>query len=191
MYNLEVAYEKGVPVATGEQTGSGLHRKDLMIGALLLDRQMWIRPLNKRATFTTLYQVNFLHVMDHDDIVHDGAGHVIGGDVGLPNAALIPGQFGERDRVDRLKEWEVITLFVMTTFYKGGSILPLFAWIADWSNAPSMEFQFLLDYYYTNNLIIGPGVRVFTNFGHNVDEPFGVGRLSQNDEVQLRLTYQF
>jgi hypothetical protein len=191
VYNLELTYQMGVPVATAEQTGNGIHRKDLLIGALLLDRQMWIRWLNPRSTFTTLYQVNFLYLPGHDDIGFDSGGHAVRGDVGLPNAALIPGQFGELDRIDRLKELEIYSVFVLTTFYKGGSLLPLFAWIADWGNAPSMEFQFLLDYYVTNNWILGPGVRIFTNFGRNVDDVLGIGRLSQNDEIQLRMTYQF
>jgi len=191
VYNLELAYHMGVPVASAEQTGNSINRKDLLIGALLLDRQMWIRPLNKRATFTTLYQINFVYGPEHDDIGFDAEGHPNSGDVGLPNAALIPGQFGARDRVDRIKELEIYSVFILTTFYRGGSLLPLFAWIADWGHAPSMEFQFLLDYYLTNNLILGPGVRVITNFGRNVDDVLGIGRLSQNDEIQLRMTYQF
>jgi hypothetical protein len=113
------------------------------------------------------------------------------GDVGIPNSALIPRGFGEKDRFDKIKEFEWYSLFAITNFYRGGTIAPLLGVISDWGNAPSLEFLMLCDIYPTNNIIVGLQGRVFTNFSRNVDEPFGIGRYSQNDEFGVKLTYQF
>ena len=112
-------------------------------------------------------------------------------DVGIPNSALIPKALGEHDRIDKIKEFEWFSLFAITNFYRGGTIAPLMGIISDWANAPSMEYLFLLDYYLSNNFFVEAQGRIFTNFGRNVDEPFGIGRYSQNDEMGVKLTYQF
>ena len=59
------------------------------------------------------------------------------------------------------------------------------------TNAPSSEYALTVDWYLTNNLYVTPGLRIFTNYGRNLNEPYGVGRFSQNDELQLKATYQF
>jgi hypothetical protein len=41
------------------------------------------------------------------------------------------------------------------------------------------------------DVIVTPLLRIFANFGRTVDGPWGVGRLSQWDELQLEITYQF
>ncbi|MGH7897318.1 MAG: hypothetical protein ACREQQ_05150, partial [Candidatus Binatia bacterium] len=159
---------------------------------LLLDRQQWIRFLHPRSTFTTLFQTTVVWLPDHEKLTFDPAtGLPTNGDVGVPNSALLPRGFGELDRIDKLKEFEWFSLFAITNFYRGGTIAPLLAIISDWGNAPSMEYLFLLDLYPSNNFIVELQGRIFTNFGRNVDEPFGIGRYSQNDEIGLKLTYQF
>jgi hypothetical protein len=35
---------------------------------------------------------------------------------------------------------------------------------------------------------VTPGISIFTNFGRIVDDAFGIGRLSQWDEVKLKIT---
>jgi hypothetical protein len=189
--NLELTYMKGVPVGNANPIGNGIEKKNLVVGAFNIDRPTWIRFLNPRSTFTTIAQANFVWNPEYERFHTDAAGKPLGGDVGTPNATLIPGLYGDQNRVDTLNELELLTLFVMTTFYRGGSLVPLFAWISDWGNAPSMEFIFAFDFYFNNNLYVEPALRLFTNFGRNVDDPFGVGRLSEWDELQLKLTYQF
>ncbi len=192
VYNLELAYRKGVTIATLDGTGNGLNKKDVISAQLLLDRQTWIRSLNQRSTFTTLLQTTVVWLPDHQGVkVNPTTGVAIDGDVGIPNSALVPKALGELDRIDKLKEFEWFMLLAMTNFYRGGTVVPLVAVISDMGNAPSLEFLGLLDLYPTNNFIIELQGRLITNFGRNVDEPFGIGRYSQYDEVGLKLTYQF
>ncbi len=188
----EAALTKGLPIATLDPSGNGLNRKDVLLGAVNIDRPTWIRLLNRRATWLLTAQLNFNWIPAHDRIRIDRAtGLATGGDVGLPNTDLIPEQFGSLRRIDEVKQLELLSLLVATSFYRGGTVVPLLAWINDWSNAPSMEFIAAVDFLPTNDIIVTPALRIFTNFGRNVDEVFGVGRLSQNDELQLKLTYQF
>ena len=189
--NLEATYMKDVPVGNADPIGSGVKKKNLVVGAFNIDRPTWIRFLNRRSTFTAIAQLNVVWNTQYEAFHTDAAGRPLGGDVGTPNSTLIPRLYGDLDRVDKQNEVELLSLFVLTTFYRGGSLVPLIGWISDWGNAPSMEFLLLVDWYLTNNLFVEPGLRIFTNFGRNVDDPFGVGRLSQWDELQLKVTWQF
>jgi hypothetical protein len=189
--NLELTWMEDIPSGNADPVGNGVKKKDFVVGAFNIDRQTWIRPLNKRTTFTTVFQANFVYNTQHEDFRVGADGQPYAGDIGTPSSTLIPRLYGDLDRIDKANELELLTLFVITTFYKGGTVVPLFGWISDWGNAPSMEFLFLVDWYLTNNFFIEPGLRIFTNFGRNVDDPFGIGRLSEWDEFQLKATWQF
>ncbi len=192
VFNWDVAYRLGVPVGTAFQGGNGIKKKDIVSTSLLIDRQIWIRPLNNRSTFTTLFYTLFINIRDHESLhVDPTTGLAINGDVGIPNSALIPKAVGELDRIDKVREFEGFSLLAMTNFYRGGTIVPLVAILNDWMNAPSQEFLFLLDFYPTNNIVLELQGKIFTNYGRNVDEPFGLGRFSQYDEVGFKATYQF
>ncbi len=192
VYNLDAAYRHGVPIGTAFPGGSGIKKKDTIAANLLLDRQTWIRWLNSRSTFTTLFQTTVTYLRDHEGLTTNPAtGLPTNGDVGIPNSALIPKAVGELARIDKIKEFEAFSLFAITNFYRGGTVVPLLGIINDWMNAPSMEILFLLDFYPTNNIILELQGKLFTNFGRNVDEPFGIGRFSQYDEMGLKATYQF
>ena len=197
VYTLEATYTKGLPIATLNPFGNGIKKKDVILGAVNFDRPTWIRFLNRRSTWLVIGQLNFNWIRHHEKIRPTGTVNPatmepeLDGDVGLPNATLIPELVDGPTRLDRLKELELLSIFAATTFYRGGTLAPLVAWIPDWANFPSMAFIATLDFYPTNNLIISPALRIYTNFGRTVDEPWGVGRLSQWDEVQLKITYQF
>lgn len=190
---LETTYTKDLPIAQANAMSvpGGIKKKDVILGALSVDRPTWIRFLNRRSTFLLIGQLNYNFILDHEDVRYDARGVPVAGDVQAPNLTLVDGLFGDGNRIDRLKEVELLSLFVVTTFYRGGSLIPIFAWINDWSNMPAMEFLLAADYYATNAFIVTPAIRIFSNFGRTVDDPFAIGRLSQNDEVQLRFTYQF
>ena len=191
----EAAFTHGLPISTLDPHGVGLNKKDVILGAINFDRPTWIRFLNPRATWLIIGQLNFNVILDHDKIrrIEDSATGQpqYTGDVSLPNSSLIPGQFGGEDRIDELKQVELLSILAATSFYRGGTIAPLIGWISDWANAPSMGFQLSVDYLPTNDIIITPALRIFTNFGRTVDEPWGIGRFSQWDEFQLKFTYQF
>ena len=191
MLNLELTWMEDIPSGNADPVGNGVKKKDFIVGAFNVDRQTWIRPLNKRTTFTTIFQANFVYNTQYEKFRVGADGQPYAGDIGTPSSTLIPRLYGDLDRIDKANELELLTLFVITTFYKGGTVVPLFGWISDWGNAPSMEFLFLVDWYLTNNFFIEPGLRIFTNFGRNVDDPFGIGRLSEWDEFQLKATWQF
>ena len=192
VYNWDVAYRMGVPVGTAFPKGNGIKKKDTVSTSLLIDKQIWIKPLNPRSTVTTLFYTVVTPLRDHEKLTTDPmTGLPTNGDVGIPNSSLIPKAVGELDRIDKLREFELFSLIAITNFYRGGTILPLVAIINDWGNMPSQEFIALLDFYATNNLVFELQGRLFTNYGRNVDEPFGIGRYSQYDEVGLKVTYQF
>ena len=165
-------------------------------------RPTWIRWLNQRSTWTIITQADINWIPDHHPIKtgrspflqDNGKTIFLDGDTALPNSTLLNGAFGERDlntHVDRLKGVEAVFILAMTSFYKGGSFVPTIAIITDLANIPSNEFSVSFDYLPSNNIILTPALRIFTNYGRNLDEPWGVGRFSQNDEVQIKATYQF
>ncbi len=189
--NLEAVYIQDVPIGNADPTGNGIQKKNIVAGAFNVDRPVWIHWLNKKSTFTAIAQLNFVWSPEFERYRTDAAGQPLGGDVGTPNSTLVPGAFRDLNTVDKLNRVELVSIFALTTFYRGGTVIPLFAWISDWGNAPSMEFLLAVDYYLTNNLFVEPGIKIITNFGRNVDDPFGVGRLSEWDELGLRMVYQF
>ena len=192
VYNWDLAYRLGVPIGTAFPGGSGIKKKDVLSTSLLIDKQLWIRPLNPRSTFTVLFYSVAVVIPDHESLTVDPAtGLPTNGDVGIPNTTLIPRATGELNRIDKVRQVEAFSLLAITNFYRGGTILPLLAVLNDWGNMPSQEFIGLLDFYMTNDLVLEGQVRVFTNWGRNVDEPFGLGRFSQYDEIGLKVTYQY
>ncbi len=82
-------------------------------------------------------------------------------------------------------------MLAAASFYRGGSFVPQIVWVSDWTYAPSMGFLLGFDYLPTNDIILTFGLNIFTNFGRIVDDAFGIGRLSQWDELKLKVTYQF
>jgi hypothetical protein len=196
VWTLEATYTPNLPIATLNPFGNGTKKKEVILGALNFDRPTWIRFLNPRSTWLVIGQLNFNYIRHHEKIHQIGTDStgapLFDGDVGLPNSEAVPELVdGGPARLDQLKELELLSILATTSFYRGGSIGPLLAWVNDWGNAPSMAFIASVDYLPTPNLIVTPAIRIFTNFGRIADEPWGIGRLSQWDEVQLKLTYQF
>jgi hypothetical protein len=193
VYNLEVAATKGVPIASlnPDPARPGLRRTWEYEVGLLVDRPTWIRFLNPRSTWTILAQGNLSMVPDREKVVETAPGQFSGGDVGAPSSVTIPGQFRDQQKLDQRRRFEYLTLVAMSTFYRGGSIAPLLAWVSDWTNAPAMEWQAFLQILPTPNLIIEPGVRIFWTNGRTVDDRYSVSRMSGRSEIQLKTTYQF
>jgi hypothetical protein len=200
--NMESVWQHGLPIATLSPFGNGIRKSDTVLSAIGFDRPTWIRFLNPRATWTIITQADINWITDHESIkrgpspfVQDNGKEIfLDGDTALPNSTLLSGAFGDRDlntHVDRLKAVEAVLILAMTSFYRGGTFVPTLAVITDLANFPSNEFSVSFDYLPTNNIILTPALRIFTNYGRNLDEPWGVGRFSQRDEVQFKATYQF
>ena len=200
--NAESAWTHGLPISTLNPFKNGIRKSDVVLSAIGMDRPTWIRWLNQRSTWTIITQADINWITDHHPIktgtspfVQDqGKTIFLDGDTALPNSTLLNGAFGDRDlntHVDRLKAVEAVFILAATSFYRGGTFVPTIAVITDLANIPSNEFSVSFDYLPTNNIIITPALRIFTNYGRNLDEPWGVGRFSQNDEFQIKATYQF
>lgn len=197
VYTAEAAVTHGLPIGQADLThGNLVKRKDVLLGAVGFDRPTWIRWLNRRSTWTIVGQLGLNWIPDHEPLHR--AGTIPGtsvanfaGDVGVPLTTLVPEFVDGNPRLDELKGLEVVSLLAAASFYRGGSVVPQIAWLSDWSYAPSMAFVLSLDYFVTNDLILTPGLSIFTNFGRTVDDAFGIGRLSQWDELKLKVTYQF
>ena len=180
VFRAEATWTHGFPVSDVEAP-NGIVKKDVMLAMLGFDRPTWIQFLNPRATWLITAQLFVNWIPDHEDTL-----------VQVPNSSLIPRQFRDEATIDRLKEVELLSTLIFTTFYKGGSVVPVIAIIPQWSYMPTFAFIFGTQWYLTNNLIFTPALRIYTTpNGKVVDEPYGLGRLGKWDEIQLKLTYQF
>jgi hypothetical protein len=197
VFRTEATYTMGFPISD-ELDPDAVVKHDVMLGMVGFDRPTWIHFLNPRATVLISAQLFTNWIPNHKDSL-----------VGVPNSALIGCQFrdeGSRQvgnvlgggtfcaggTTDRIKEVEMLSTLIFTTFYKGGSVVPILAIIPQWSYMPTFGFVAAMDYYLTNNLIFTPALRVYTTpHGGVVDEPYGIGRLGRWDEIQAKITYQF
>ncbi len=180
VFRAEMTYTKGFPISDFDDA-NGIVKKDVMLSMIGFDRPTWIHFLNPRATWLISFQLFTNWIPNHQDSL-----------VGVPNSNLIPRQFRDEPSVDRVKGVEMLSTLIFTTFYKGGSVVPAFLIIPQWSYLPTFSFQAGVEWYLTNNLIFTPALRIYTTpKGRAVDEPYGIGRLGKYDEVQAKLTYQF
>ena len=180
VFRAEATLTHGFPISDLKDP-NGVVKKDVVLGMVGFDRPTWIQFLNPRATWLITGQFFINYIPDHKNTL-----------VGVPNSNLIPGQFRDLNTVDHIKQYEMLSTLIFTTFYRGGSVVPIFAIIPQWSYMPTFEFIAGAQWYLTNNLIFTPALRIYTTpHGGVVDEPYGVGRLGKWDEVQLKVTYQF
>lgn len=91
---------------------------------------------------------------------------------------------------DNVKRWEFMTTLTMTTFYRGGTIVPTFISLFDPINFWWGPF-FQLEYRHTNNLIFTFQERIFIPFDPPTNDPWFVGRFGRRSETGLIVTYQF
>lgn len=180
VFRMEATYTKGFPISD-ILAPNAVEKHDVLLSMVGFDRPTWITFLNPRATWLFTAQLFMNWIPNHKNSM-----------VQLPNSSLIPGLFRDEPSVDEVKELEMLSTFIATTFYRGGSVVPVLAIIPQWSYMPTFAFIAAMDFYATNNLIFTPAVRVYTTpKGDVVDEPYGIGRLGRWDEVQAKITYQF
>ncbi|MGH7819564.1 MAG: hypothetical protein ACREQ9_07320, partial [Candidatus Binatia bacterium] len=75
--------------------------------------------------------------------------------------------------------------------YWGGSLIPVFAWVSDWTVAPMFRWDAILQYLPTPYLILETQFRIFWTNGKTVFDRFGQGQSRYRDELILKATYQF
>ena len=180
--NAEMAWTHDNPIVSNNipEDPMSVRRTDMVLAALSLDRPTWITPLNKGRVFDIQSQLNIGWQPFHDDLL-----------VGSPASKSIPGQFRDEVSVDELEELTLLTAVVMNTTYWGGSLIPAFGWISDWSVAPMMRWDFILQYLPNPWLILETQFRVGWTNGRTVDDRFRQGFLRRRDELILKAVYQF
>jgi len=161
----------------------GNTRRDMWKAMLAFDRPTWIRSLNKKTTFFITGQYFIHHIMHNsDDLV---------GPLDIPSAGSFGRLVADSYR-DDIRSWEMLTTLAIFTFYKGGSVVPMFVYVLDPINSYSMEVIWYLDWYVTPNFAVNLSQRYFAHVGSRPFDPWllaasGAGR----SETGLRLTYQF
>ncbi len=161
----------------------GNTRRDMWKAMIAFDRPTWIRPLNKKTTFFITGQYFIHHIMHNsDDLV---------GPLDIPSAGTLGRQPIDSYR-DNIRSWEMLFTFAIFSFYKGGSVVPIFVYVLDPINSYSMEAMWTVDYFVTPNFAVNLSQRFFAHIGSRPFDPWllsasGAGR----SETGLRLTYQF
>lgn len=215
VFRMESIYESGVPFTDASKPLPkkapfnllsfdvfDVSKRDMWKGMLAFDRPTWIRPLNRKATFLILGQFFWHYLLDNPPITckfPDSPTRPCGGTANQQTGGF-RGQFstsglttGGRPFIDKVRDWEVLTTLAMTTFYRGGKLVPFLIYILDPMNKYNMEVIWMLDYFVTNDLILGLSQRYFINTTDApVFESWGVGGINRGrSETGIRLTYQF
>jgi len=194
----------------------GYTTRDVWAGMLGFDRPTWIPFLNPRATWflTGQFFWSFVNGAHSDlrgalltageapyftpsnnpslpaNLRQNGVGQwdngAFAGQVErTQNANLISGN------ADNVEQWELLTTLAATSFYRGGTVVPFIAIAVDPVNRNFLA-QFKVDLFLTNNLIVQPQARFYSDLGGGPSlEPWGAGGLSaRRDEVGIKITYQ-
>jgi hypothetical protein len=193
VFKNEMLYELGVPFTDGDQPSPilpvlfGTAKRDMWKGLIGFDRPTWIRPFNKRSTFLVLGQFFWHHIVDNERFI-PGQQTGFVGPLGPPLSPLGP----DGAPVDKVRDWEVLMSLGATTFYKGGTIVPILIYVVDPLNSFTMMVFWGVDYYLTNWFIVNLGQRYFVNTtSDTVHDPWLLGASRGRSETQLRLTFQF
>ena len=209
VYRLETVYDVGVPFFDlGKVTLidipslPGVRKKNMWKGMVGFDRPTWIKKLNKKSTvfitgqFFWHYLLNNPGCRAQDDaqlppLARARAGSCLVGGFDLPSAARI----SSVSYRDKIRDWETLFSLGATTFYRGGSIVPVAGFAVDPMNEFVMETFVNVDLVLRDDLVLDLGQRYFIQpKGQHVPNfsPWGFGSLSSGrSETVIRITFQF
>ena len=171
-------------------------------GMIGFDRSTWIRSLNKKSSFLVTGQFFWHHVINNpgcpDNLWDPDArkefqqndGHCLVGALDLPNATW-PMSSAYRDKV---RDWEFLANIGIVGFYRGGSVIPIIAFVVDPVNKWVGETIWSVDYFVTPSVAFNVTQRLFMNptGDRDIFGPWGFASLSHGrSETSLRLTYQY
>ncbi len=118
-----------IPGLPGLPANGSIPKKDVFRWVIGLDKNVWIRPLNKKRTFMVSMQYFGTWYQDYDERM------------ALP-AALYP----DSNKYTSVKEVESIFTFLMTSDFSGGDIIPQLVVAYDtrgvWMFQPSVNYNF-------------------------------------------------
>jgi hypothetical protein len=209
VFRLETVYDMGIPFFdVGKVTLidnpalPGVTKKDMWKGMIAVDRPTWIRPLNKRSTVFLTGQFFWHHLLNNPECraqdqarlgpdARERAGSCLVGGLDLPSPSR-PAAVAFRDKI---RDWEAIFSLAAFTFYRGGSVLPSVAVVADPVNQWSMAAIWSVDWVVTNYFAVNLAQRYFiTPKGHStpIFETWGLaGMNGGRSETSLRFTVQY
>lgn len=208
VFRMETIYEFGVPFSDASKPIPdallgrdlfGVSKRDMWKGMIGFDRPTWIRAINRKSTVLILGQFFWHYLIDNPDVQcndpnesppcsRSGQGK---GFRGLFSTSGL--LWGTRPYIDKVRDWEALVTLTATSFFQGGKLVPLVAYILDPVNKYNMEVLWAADYFLTNNFILHVGQRYFINTtGDPVFETWGVGGINRGrSETEVRFTYQF
>jgi hypothetical protein len=208
VYRLETILDFGIPFYDrGKRTVlddwlPGVTEKNMWKGMIGFDRSTWIRSLNRKSSFLLTGQFFWHHVLDNPGCPNNlwdpnarkefqkNDGHCLVGALDLPTTTW-PMSKAFRDKI---RDWELLANLALVGFYRGGSVIPVFAIVTDPANKFVGEAIWSVDYFVTPNVAFNVAQRLFMNPTGDKDvfDPWGFGTLSRGrSETSLRLTYQF
>lgn len=207
-------------VLAGVYAPLGYTTRDVWAGMIGVDRPTWIKWLNPRTTWFLTGQffwsyVNGPHSDLRGSILTAGeqpyfsptgqnptivaervrqtgrvqwANGIHAGQTERTQDATYPG-----GTADAVRQWELLMTMAATSFYAGGTIVPMVAVAVDPVNRNLLS-QLRMDYFLTDDLIIQGRANFYSNLGSQRPslDPWGAGGLnSRRDELGMKVTWQF
>jgi hypothetical protein len=202
---------------TGQYAPLGFDKRNVWAGMVGFDRPTWLRFLNPRGTWMISGQAFWSYidgrVGDLRDahqtagegpyytpakrkgtpatLTDDGVGVWDSGPFAGVTERLQDGTYAGNQ--DRIRRFESLMTLAMTSFYRGGTVVPFISFAWDPGNE-NFHAAIDLQYFFTNNIVGMIQEKYFTDLhgGPPSLDPWGVGGLNhRRDETILKLTYQF
>jgi hypothetical protein len=214
---FETIYDVGIPffdvareTVIDTPALPGISKKNMWKGMIAFDRPTWIRWLNKKSTWFLTGQFFWHYLVNNPDCEAGNVaqlssagkkrvGSCLVGGLDLPSSRRLgtidAAELGSPAYRDKIRDWEALFTFAAFSFYRGGSIIPVFGIAVDPVNQWNMEPFWNVDYVVRNDFVVNIGQRYFVQpRGHHnpIFETWGLaGFNAGRSETTIRLTYQF
>ena len=211
VFRAETVYDVGIPffdlgkiTVIDVPAVPGVTKKNMWKGMIGFDRPTWIKTVNKKSTVLLTGQFFWHYLINNPGCNAEEVakltpdqrakgGSCLAGGLDLPSSVRIPTNTPVFR--DKIRDWEALATFAAISFYRGGSIIPIFGFAVDPINQFSMEPFWTIDYVVRDDFVVNVAQRYFVApRGHHtpIFETWGLGGLNAGrSETSLRLTYQF
>jgi len=209
VFRMETVYDVGIPffdlakvTLIDNPSAPGVTKKNMWKGMIAFDRPTWIKAVNKKSTVFLTGQFFWHYLVNNPGcepqvnasipaVARPRAGSCLVGGLDLPSTAR-NAAVSYRDKV---RDWETLFTFGATSFYRGGSLIPIAGFAVDPTNQFTMEAFWDVDYVLRDDLVVNLGQRYFISPRGNstpIFSPWGFGAFSSGrSETSVRLTFQF
>jgi hypothetical protein len=217
VFRFETIYDVGIPffdvakeTVVDTPALPGIRKKNMWKGMIAFDRPTWIRWLNKKSTWFLTGQFFWHYMVNNTSCDPQTVANLSGeqkkrigsclvGGLDLPSSRRLGTQAaidaGSPAFRDKIRDWEALFTLAAFSFYRGGSIVPVFGMAVDPVNQWNMEPFWDVDYIVRNDLVVNIGQRYFVTPRGTHDpifETWGLAGLNQGrSETRIRVTYQW